>query len=254
MKKYSLLSPVTIMAALSCGAASAAEVTLIAPGGIRAAVQQMIPAFERATGHKVNATFGSGGGTKERVMKGEPFDVPIVQPPLEPVIASGHVVAASETPLANVAVGIAVRTGAPKPDISTADAVKRLLLDSSAISYPNAASGAAAGVSFNETLQKLGIADAMKPRIKIAQGGRGAMELLAKGDVDIGLTFISEIITEPGVEVVGPLPREISTPTVLVGFVSANSKEPEAAKALLRYLSSPEAAAVYKQRGMQPGR
>src|SRR5215475_3143199 len=253
MKKYSLLSPVTIMAALSCGAASAAEVILIAPGGIRAAVQQMVPAFEQTTGHKVNATFGSGGGTKERVIRGEPFDVSIVQPPLEPVISSGRVVAASETPLANVAVGIAVRTGAPKPDISTADAVKRLLLGSSAISYPNAASGAAAGVSFNETLQKLGIADAMTPKIKIAQGGRGAMELLAKGEVDIALTFISEIITEPGVEVVGPLPRDISSPTALVGFISAQSKEPEAAKAVLRYLSSAEAAAVYKQRGMQPG-
>src|SRR5215467_6912674 len=254
MKKNLFLSPVTIMAALSCSAAGAAEVTLIAPGGKRAAVQQMIPGFERATGYKVNATFGSGGGTKERVIKGEPFDVPIVQAPLEPVIVSGHVVAASETPLANVAVGIAVRTGAPKPDISTADAVKRLLLGSNAISYPNAASGAAAGVSFNETLQKLGIGDAMEPKIKIAQGGRGAMELLAKGEVDIGLTFISEIITEPGVEVVGPLPRDISTPTALVGFVSVHSKEPDAAKALLRYLSSPEAAVVYKQRGMQPGR
>src|SRR5215467_15256133 len=254
MKKYSLLSPVTIMAALCCSAAGAAEVTLIAPGGIRAAVQQMIPAFERATGHKVNATFGSGGGTKERVMKGEPFDVPIVQLPLEPVIASGHVVAASETPLANVAVGVAVRTGAPKPDISTADAVKRLLLGSNAISYPNAASGAAAGVSFNETLQKLGIGDAMEPKIKIAQGGRGAMELLAKGEVDIGLTFISEIITEPGVEVVGPLPRDISTPTVLVGYVSTYAKDPAAARALLRYLSSEEVAAIYRQNGMAPGR
>src|SRR5205085_9940684 len=120
-------------------------------------------------------------------------------------------------------VGVAVRTGAPKPDISSADAVKRLLLGSKAIAYPNAASGAAAGVSFNETLQKLGITDAMKPKIKIAQRGRGAMELLAKGEVDIGLTFIiSEIITEPGVEVVGSLPRDISTPTALVGFVSAN--------------------------------
>jgi molybdate transport system substrate-binding protein len=177
-----------------------------------------------------------------------------VQLPLEPVIASGHVVAASETPLAIVSVGVAVRTGAPKPDISTADAVKRLLLGSKAISYPNAASGAAAGVSFNETLEKLGIADAMKSKIKIAQGGRGAMELVAKGEVDIGLTFISEIITEPGVEVVGPLPRDISTPTALVGFVSAHATEPEAAKALLRYLSSAEAAAIYKQRGMQPGR
>jgi molybdate transport system substrate-binding protein len=92
----------------------------------------------------------------------------------------------------------------------------------------------------------------MKPKIKIAQGGRGAMELLAKGEVDIGLTFISEIITEPGVEVAGPLPRDISTPTALVAFVSTHSKEPEAAQALLRYLSSAEAATVYKKRGMQP--
>ena len=252
MKHVLLAVAMSIVCNLNAG--RAAEVTLIGPGGIRAAVQQMIPNFERATGHKVNATFGSGGGTKERVIKGELFDVPIVQPPLEPVIASGHVIAASETPLATVAVGIAVRTGAPKPDISTADAVKRLLLGSKAIAYPNAATGAAAGVSLNQTLQKLGISDAMKPKIKIAQGGRGAMELLAKGEVDFGLTFISEIITEPGVEVVGTLPRDISTPTALVGFVSAHSKEPEAAKALVRYLSSPEVAAVYKERGMQPGR
>jgi molybdate transport system substrate-binding protein len=244
---------VAIFAWTSNGA-SAAEVTLIAPGGIRAAIEQMTPEFERKTGHKVQATFGSGGGTKARVVKGDPFDVPVVQPPLPEVIASGHVVAATETPLATVSVGVAVRTGSPKPDISSADAVKRLLLGAKAISYPNAASGAAAGVSFNETLQKLGIAEEMKPKIKIAQGGRGAMELLAKGEVDIGLTFISEIITEPGVEVVGPLPRDISTPTGLVAFVAAHAKAPEAAKALVDYLSGPEAAKVYTQRGMQPGR
>ena len=232
----------------------ASEVTLIGPGGIRAAGQQLISAFEKSTGHKVTATFGSGGGTKDRVIRGEPFDVPIVQLPLEPVIASGHVIAASETLLATVAVGVAVRSGAPKPDISSADAVKRLLLGSKAIAYPNAATGAAAGASFNETLQKLGIADVMKPKIKIAQGGRGAMELLAKGEVDFGLTFISEIITEPGVEVVGPLPLDISTPTALVGFLSVHAKDRDAANALLRYLSSPEAAKVYQQRGMQPGR
>jgi molybdate transport system substrate-binding protein len=238
----------------SVSAAGAAEITLIAPGGIRAAIEQMIPAFERKTGHKVQATFGSGGGTKARVVKGDPFDVPVVQPPLPEVIASGHVDAASETPLANVAVGVAVRTGAPKPDISSADAVKRMLLGAKAIAYPNAASGAAAGVSFNETLTRLGIAEEMKPKIRIAQGGRGAMELLAKGEVDIGLTFISEIITEPGVEVVGPLPRDISARTELVAFVAAHAKDPAAAKALVAYLSGPEAAKVYAERGMQPGR
>jgi len=254
MNKFLVWAVALVFIVGMSAAVRANEITLIAPGGIRAAVDQMIPAFEKSTGHKVKATFGSGGGTKERVINGEPFDVPIVQLPLDPVLASGHVIAASETPLAFVTVGVAVRTGAPKPDISSADAVKRLLLGSKAIAYPNAASGAAAGVSFNETLQKLGIADAMKPKIKIAQGGRGAMELLAKGEVDIGLTFISEIITEPGVEVVGPLPRDISTPTALVGFVSAHTKEPDAAQALLRYLSSPEATAIYKQRGMEPGR
>ena len=254
MKKSLLSSIVVCIVMANINPSRASELTLIGPGGIRAAGEQLIQAFEQSTGHKVKATFGSGGGTKDRVIRGEPFDVPIVQLPLEPVIASGHVIAASETLLATVAVGVAVRSGAPKPDISSTDAVKRLLLGSKAIAYPNAATGAAAGASLNETLQKLGIADVMKPKIIIAQGGRGAMELLAKGEVDFGLTFISEIITEPGVEVVGPLPRDISTPTALVGFLSVHAKDREAANALLRYLSSPEAAKIYLQRGMQPGR
>jgi len=129
MKTLTLFLPALLIVSIGwIGVASAAEVTLIAPGGIRAAIQQMIPGFEKTSGHKVTATFGSGGGTKDRVIKGEPFDVPVVQLPLEPVLASGHVIAASETSLATVWVGVAVRAGAPKPDISSADAVKRLLL------------------------------------------------------------------------------------------------------------------------------
>jgi molybdate transport system substrate-binding protein len=233
--------------------ARADEVTLIAPGGIRAALEQLIPAFERTSGHTVKATFGSGGGTKQQVIGGEKFDVPIVQPPLDPVIASGHVVATSETPLATVPVAVAVRKGAAKPDISTPDAVKRTLLAARTISYPDAARGAAAGVSFERTLAALGIADEIRSKIKRAQGGAGAMALVAKGEVDIGVTFMSEI-TDPGVEIVGPLPREISTPTSLVGFVSAHTTVAAAAKALLNYLSSPDAAAIYRANGMQPGR
>jgi molybdate transport system substrate-binding protein len=251
---YWLSSAVVVLTLCHSSILRADEVTLVAPGGIRAAIEWMIPGFERMTGHKVKATFGSGLGTKQQVVRGEPFDVPIVQLPLQDVLASGHVVASSETPLATVSVGVAVRKGDPKPDISTPDAVKRMLLAAKFISYPNAAGGAAAGVSFNQTLEKLGIAEQMKPKIKLAQGGAGAMALLAKGEIDIGLTFISEIVTEPGVEVVGPLPREISTPTALVGFVSTHAKAPEAAKALLSYLSSSDAAVVYKAFGMQPGR
>jgi len=227
------------------------EITLIAPGGIRAAAEQLIADFERSTGHKVKATFGSGLGTKQQVARGEAFDVPIVQPPYPEVLASGHVVASSERPLASVAVGIAVKQGAHRPDISSPDAVRRTLLAAKAVSYPNPAGGAAAGVSFEETLKKLGIAEQMQPKLKRAQGGSGAMTMVAQGDADIGLTFLSEM-SEPGIVVVGPLPQEISTPTTLVGFVSAHAKDLSAAQALLNYLSSPAASEVYRAKGMQP--
>jgi len=234
--------------------ASAAEVTLIAPGGIRAAVEQMIPAFEKKTGHKVKATFGSGNGTKAQVTKGDAFDVPIVQPPYPEVVASGNVVTASETPLASVAVGLAVRPGTPHPKIATAEDVKQLFLSAKSISYPDPKGGAAAGVSMTETLKKLGITDQVASKIKLAQGGADAMKKLADKEVEIGLTFISEIITEPGVEVVGALPASISTPTRLSGFIGTHAKDPAAAKELLNYLSSADAAKVYRERGMQPGR
>jgi molybdate transport system substrate-binding protein len=255
MKKY-LLSSVVVVALLlgnSFSVRAQGEITVIAPGGAKAALDQLIPDFERKTGYKVKATTGSGLGTKKQVIQGDAFDVPIVQPPLAEVIASGNVVASTETPLASVAVGVAVRKGAPKSDISTPEAVKRMLLAAKSVTYPNPAGGAAAGVSFNETLKKLGIAEQLQPKIKLAQGGAGAMELVAKGEAEIGLTFLSEM-SDPGIDVVGPLPREISPPTALVGFVSTHAKDLAAAKALLDYLSSPEAAAVYKAQRMQPGR
>ena len=253
--KYLLSSAMLVVLVLGNphGGRAQTEVTLIAPGGIRTSIEQLIPGFEKKTGYKVKATFGSGGGTKKQVVQGDAFDVPVLQPPLQEVFSSGNVVASTETPLASVAVGVAVRKGAPKPDISTPEAVKRTLLAAKSISYPDAAAGAAAGVSFNETLKKLGIAEQMQPKIKSAQGGAGAMALAAKGEVEIGLTFMSEM-KDPGIDIVGPLPREISPPTTLVGFVSTHAKDPAAAKALLEYLSSPEAAAVYKAQGMQPGR
>ena len=257
---------VAAMAALILGLAHAAraqgdagaqsakgEVTLIAPGGARAAIDSIIPGFERKTGYKVKATFGSGGGTHRQVVKGEAFDVPVVQPPYQDVIDSGNVVAASEKALASVAVGLAVRKGAPKPDISTPEAVKKTLLAAKTIAYPDAARGAAAGVSIDEMLKKLGLAEQLQPKIQHAAGGAGAMAAVAKGDAEIGMTFVSEM-EDPGIDVVGPLPRAICTPTSLVGFVSAHAKDPAAAKALLEYLTSPEAAEVYKAQRMQPGR
>ncbi len=249
---------VTAIAAIALGSlysagAQSKEITLIAPGGIRAAIEQMIPGFEAKTGYKVKATFGSGLGTKKQVASGEAFDVPVLQPPYQEVLASGNVVTKSAVTLASVAVGIAVKKGAPKPDISTPEAAKQTLLAAKSIAFPNPAGGAAAGVSFDEMLKKLGIAGKVEARLKRAQGGAAAMGMVAKGEAEIGATFVSEM-DDPGVDVVGPLPRGISPPTTLVGFISAHAKDPAAAKALLDYLSTSEASAVYRKQGMEPGR
>ena len=242
---------VALVFGIGYSANAQSEITLIAPGGIRAAVEQLIPDFERKTGHKVKATFGSGLGTKQRVTRGEAFDVPIVQPPYPEVLASGNVVTSSAKPLASLSVGVAVRQGARKPDISTAEAVQRTLLAAKSVAYPDSAGKAAAGVSFDETLKRLGIAEQMQPKLKRAQGGAAAMSMVAKGEVDLGLTFVSEM-NEPGIEVVGPLPTGISTPTTLVGFISSQAKDHATAKALLDFLSSPTAAAAYRAQRMQP--
>jgi len=256
--KYLLSSALAVVTAVVLGTSAtsrlqAAEITLIAPGGFRAAGEELIAGFEKKTGNTVKATFGSGLGTKAQITKGDVFDVPIAQPPYPELLASGNVLASSATPLATVAVGVAVKKGAKKPDISTPDAVKKMLLSAKSVSYPNAKGGAAAGVSFLETLKKMGIADQMQATLKPAQGGAGAMKMAASGEAEIGITFMSEM-EDPGIDVVGALPKSISTPTSLVGFVHTKAKDPAAAKALLEYMSSPAAAPVYKKLGMQPGR
>jgi len=252
--KY-LLSALTVILVLDTSHnAWAEDVTLVAPGGMRCPIDRMTPEFERKTGHVLKATIGAGGATHQQVVRGAAFDVPVVQPPYEDVIASGNVIPGTETPLATVAIVVVVRKGERKPDISTPDAVKRTLLAARAISYPdgNGGLGGAAGVSFDDTQTKLGIFDAMKPKVKRVQGV-SLMKLLTSGEIDYAITFASEV-DDPGVEVVGTLPRDISTPTALVGFISSHAKSPLAAKALLSYLSSPDGAAAYRKCAMTPGR
>src|SRR6202171_4654007 len=194
-----LISSVIVAVVLgnAYSARAQSEVTLVAPGGIKAAIEQLIPGFEHKTGHKVKATFGSGGGTRQQVARGEAFDVPIVQPPYPEVLASGNVVESSATPLASVAVGVAVKKGAPKPDISTPEAVKKMLLAAKSIASPDAATGAAAGVSINDMLKKLGIDEQIEPKLKRvrgsgpggAGGGGTGMAMVAKGEGEIGPEF-----------------------------------------------------------------
>ena len=252
--RHLFLPAVVALTLCLASSARADEVTLVAPGGMRCAIDRIKPDFERKTGHVVKVTIGSGGATHQQVVRGEPFDVPIVQPPYQDVLDSGQVIASSETPLAIVPMVVVVRKGAPKPDISTPDAVKRMLLAAKFISYPDGAGGrgGAAGVSFDATQTKLGIFEQVQPKVKRIQGV-SLMQLVTRGDIDFAVTFSSEV-NDPDVDVVGQLPREISVPTGLVGFLSARAKAPEAARALLSYLASPDAATAYRACGMQPGR
>ncbi len=256
--QMSLRFCVSLLVALAlgnwCGAgAQTVVITAIAPGGFSAALNALVIGFEEKTGYTVRPTYGSGNGTRQQIVHGEPYDVPVVQGSYSDVIASGNVVASSATPLASVAVGVAVRKGVPKPDISTPDAVKRLLLGAKSIAYPDAARGAGAGISFDQTLHVLGIYDQVQAKATHAQGGAEAMALTASGQVEVGLTYLSEM-EDSGIDIVGPLPAAISPPTALVGFISTHAKNPAAAKALLDYLTSPAARIVYRANRMLPGR
>jgi molybdate transport system substrate-binding protein len=146
-----------------------------------------------------------------------------------------------------------VKKGAPKPDISSADAVKRMLLSAKSVVYPNPARGPAAGITFDQMLVKLGIADQVKPKLQPVVGA-DVKKITANGGAEIGVTFLSELGDEPGLDIVGPLPVDIAPPTRLVAFVSAHAKDAKASKALIDYLSSGAAATVYQQHSMQPGK
>jgi len=232
----------------------AIELTLVAPGGIRTALQHLIPGYEKASGNKVTASFVSGGATKQKIVDGELFDVPVIQPPYDAVLASGNIDAKSETPLATVSVVAAIRAGMPKPDISNGEALKKLLLSVASISCPSIARGAACGVSFEATLAKLGIKDAIVPKIVAAPSGWESVKMLGRGEVELGITFASENDPNPDVQMLGALPREVSVPTGFVGFIHARTAHREAAAALLKHFSSDEAAKIFRECGMTPGK
>ena len=251
--KY-LLSSV-VVAALVFGNAynslAQTELTLLAPRPIMEELEKLIAGFESSTNYKVKVTWGSGLGTKQQVAQGEGLDVSIMFSPFPEALASGNVVPSSGTTLARLVMAVGVKKGAPRPDISTAEAVRRLLLSAKSIITVDPAQGSV-GAAALAALQKLGIADQVKPKLRFVPNGGLVQTSVANGETDIALgPYISDM-SNPGLDVVGPLPPEASTPTDFVGFISTRAKNPLEAKALLDYLSSPMAADVYKAAGMQP--
>lgn len=259
--KY-LPSSVVVLALLlgnSCGVRAQTDVTLLAPQPMKVALDELIAGFESQTGDKVKVTVtyapdsrdSAPWGTRQLVARGETLDVSIMFAPFPEAVASGNIVPKSATTLAGLVLAVTVRRGAPKPDISTPAALKRMLLAAKSISVVDPAQGIL-GAEANEVLQKLGIAEQLQPKLKIVENSALAEAMVAEGEADLFLgPHLSDSLAD-GVDLVGGLPRGVSTPAAAVGFVSTHALDPKAAKAFLQFLKSPEAEGAYKVFGMQP--
>jgi molybdate transport system substrate-binding protein len=206
--------------------------------------------FEQKTGHKLVVTYGVGAAIVRRINAGEPFDVfagPSSQ--VASLIKDARVVADTRTNLLRVGIGIEVRVGTPKPDISSVETFKRTLLNAKSIAYLKEG---ASGVYLAGLLERLGIADAIKAKVTRPDTDI-VSELVAKGEIEIGMVLIAQIVTTPGVELVGPLPAEVQSYISFAGAVGTNSRAPNAARDLLKFLTGPDAVPVIKSQGMEPG-
>ena len=234
--------------------ANAAEVRVMISGGLTAAFKALVPVFEKQTGNKVDIAFGPSMGTTTnaipvRLDRGEPADVLImVGYALDDLVKQGRVMADSKVDLVKSPIGIAVKSGEPKPDISSADAVKRALLQAKTVAYSDSASGVYVST---EMFAKLGIADAMKNKARMIPA-TPVGEIVAKGEAEIGLQQISELKPVPGIDIIGPLPDELQKITVFSAGIAGVSQQPEAGKALIKFLASPAARAEIVNSGMDP--
>jgi molybdate transport system substrate-binding protein len=239
---------------LLSAAAFAAEVRVMISGGLTAAYKALVPEFERTTGHKVLTAYGPSMGTTTnaipvRLERGEPADVLImVGYALDDLAKKGKAVADSKVDLVKSPIAVAVKSGTPKPDISTPDALKRALLAVKTVAYSDSASGVYVST---EMFGKLGIADEMKDKArKIPATPVG--EIVARGDAEIGFQQMSELKPVEGIEIIGPLPDELQKITIFSAGIASVSKEPDAGKALIKFLASPAARAEIVKSGMDP--
>jgi molybdate transport system substrate-binding protein len=235
-------------------AAQAAEVRVMISGGLTAAFNALVPEFERASGNKVLTAYGPSMGTTVnaipvRLERGEPADVLImVGYALGDLIKNGKVIADSRVDLVKSPIGIAVKAGAPKPDIGSSDALKRALLAAKSIAYSDSASGVYVST---EMFGKLGIADDMKSKAKMIPA-TPVGEIVARGEAEIGFQQISELKPVSGIDIVGPLPDELQKITVFSAGIATAAKEPEAGKALIKFLASPAARDTIVKSGLDP--
>jgi molybdate transport system substrate-binding protein len=229
---------------------SAAEVRILTTRSVMTILDRIGPEFERTTGHSVNYSSDVAITLVRRVETGEPFDLLVASPSqIDGLIAKGTIVAETRTNLVRSGIGVQVRAGAPKPDISSMDAFKRALLNAKSIGYLKEGQS---GVYLHQVFERIGIADGIRPKT-VRPDKDIVSELVAKGEIELGLVVITQIVTTPGVELVGPIPKEIQSYITFTAGISAKANAPEAARKLLEFLKGPVALPVIQAQGMEPG-
>jgi molybdate transport system substrate-binding protein len=229
--------------------ANAAEIKVLASGATKEACLELFPSFEKASGHKVVPTWAGTVDIKKRMTSGEIYDVVIMPAPeVDAFTAQGKIVPGSRADVMKSAVGVAVRSGTPKPNISSSDALKQSVLAAKSIGYSTGPSG----VYIISLFERMGIADQVKPKLKQVPPGARIGALIASGEAEIGFQQVSELIHEPGVDYLGPLPAAVEKITVFSASIPSGAPEPEAAKALINYLAAPAATSAIRSHGMEP--
>jgi molybdate transport system substrate-binding protein len=236
--------------------AHAAEIKALVSTAMKAPFEEIVAQFEKATGHKVVAAYGPTGGLAKRVAEGEAADLVILGGNQTPgLIKQGRLVAGSDAGIARGLIGAGVAKGAPKPDISLEAAFKAALLGAKSIAVTDPASGGGSGVYFGKLFQQMGIAETLKPKLKLAAGGTNgyAATFVIKGEAEFALQPIPELMAVPGIEIVGPLPGAFQNVTTYTASIPASAREAEGAKALIKLLAAPSSDAIYRAKGLEPG-
>jgi molybdate transport system substrate-binding protein len=250
MKHAVKSTAIGLVALLAAGAASAAEIKVITSVGVKAILEELVPAFERTSGHKLNITYGVAVPLKRQIDSGETFDVVILVPGMiDDLVKQGKVAAGSNANVAKSGIGVAIKQGAPKPDISSADAFKKTLLAARSIAYVKEGQS---GAAMARIIERLGIAAEMAPKTSLEPRPEGAVESVVEGRADLGFNLISEILPVAGAELAGPLPAELQSYVVFTSGIGATSKDQATAKAFIDFLKGPAAVPVLKAKGMEP--
>jgi molybdate transport system substrate-binding protein len=233
--------------------ASAAEIKVFSTIGVQAALEELTPKFEKASGHKLTITWGTAAILVKRVQAGETADLMILtRQSLDALTKEGKASADTDATFASSGMAMVVKKGAPKPDISTPEAFKQTLLKAKTIAYSNPAHGGASGVYLGKLLERMGIADQMKDKTKFPPPSGNAANLVVSGEAELAVQQEPEVMAVAGVDMVGPLPGDLNNITVYAAGVGSGTKEADAAKVLIKFLHTPEAKAVFKARGLVP--